>query len=282
MLEKADAIGRYPTPISDILDAANLIIAPEDAFGDGLLRRLRNKAGNALKRALSKVLGLFDARERLVFIDHSIHAVRQTFIKLHEAGHAVMPWQRDIYAVVEECERTLNPEVADLFDREANVFASEVLFQLASFSNEAADHEFGLLTPVRLSKKYGASIYASIRRYVSTSNTACTVLVLNPPEMTDSSGFQASLRRIVSSPEFEKLFGHLSWPSCFTPDDSIGAMIPIGGRRMSGPRSICLTDLNGTQHDCLAEAFTQTHQIFILIHSIKTLSRTRIFLPAQN
>ncbi|MCB1880515.1 MAG: hypothetical protein KDI54_10730 [Gammaproteobacteria bacterium] len=280
MLEKADAFGRFPTPVSDVIGSANLTIAPEGAFGDSLLSRIRNKAGKALKRALSKVLGLLDIKGRLVFIDHTIHVVKQTFIKLHETGHAVMPWQRDIYAVVEECEKTLNPEIADLFDREANVFASEVLFQLDSFSNEAADHDFGLLTPVRLSKKYGASIYSSIRRYVSTSGTACTVLVLNPPEAKHSTGFQASLRRVVNSPDFEKVFGDLPWPHCFTPDDNIGAMIPVGRRRMSGPRSIDLTDLNGEKHDCLAEAFTQTHQVFILIHSISTLSSTRIFLPS--
>jgi len=279
-LEKADAFGRFPTPVTDVIGSANLIVAPEDAFGDSLLSRLRNKAGKTLKRALSKVLGLLDVKGRLVFIDHTIYAVKQTFIKLHETGHAVMPWQRDIYAVVEECEKTLNPEIADLFDREANVFASEVLFQLDSFSNEAADHTFGLLTPVRLSKKYGASIYSSIRRYVSTSGTACTVLVLNPPEVKNSKGFHASLRRVVNSPEFKRLFGYLSWPDYFTPDDNIGAMIPVGRRRMSGPRSLYLTDLNGQKHDCLAEAFTQTHQVFILIHSVRALSGTRIFLPS--
>ena len=281
MLEKADAFGRFPTPVTDVIGSANLIVAPEGAFGDSLLSRIRNKAGKALKHALSKVLGLLDVKGRLVFIDHTIHAVKQTFIKLHETGHAVMPWQRDIYAVVEECEKTLNPEIADLFDREANVFASEVLFQLDSFTKDAADHDFGLLTPVRLSKKYGASIYSSIRRYVSTSGTACTVLILNPPEAENSMGFQASLRRVVNSPSFESLFGHLSWPHYFTPDDNIGAMIPVGRRRMSGPRSICLTDLNGEKHDCLAEAFTQTHQVFILIHSVRTFSSTRIFLPSS-
>ena len=48
-------------------------------------------------------------------------------------------------------------DVADLFDREANVFATEVLFQLDNFINETNDQEFGIFVPVRTSKKYGAS-----------------------------------------------------------------------------------------------------------------------------
>src|SRR3712207_6943467 len=47
---------------------------------------------------------------------------------------------------------SLDPEVADLFDREANVFAAEVLFQLDAFRDRAADMEFGIFTPVRLAK----------------------------------------------------------------------------------------------------------------------------------
>ena len=44
-----------------------------------------------------------------------------------------MPWQKDLYAVIEDSKNSLDPALADLFDREANVFASEVLFQLDGF-----------------------------------------------------------------------------------------------------------------------------------------------------
>jgi len=241
---------------------------------------MRKKAGTALKSALSKVLGLFDARAGLVFIDRSLHVVKQTFIRLHETGHGFMAWQKDLYAVVEDCEHSLDPDVADLFDREANNFASEVLFQLDTFTDEAEQKPFGIMVPVGLSKRYGGSIYATVRRYVFRNYRACAVLVLNPPELIEGEGFRATLRRSVASPRFFEIFGGMNWPDSFTPDDDIGKSVPIGRRRLSNKRSISLQDLNGDQHECVIEAFTQTHQVFVLIHVTKSLTASSIILPA--
>ena len=176
-----------------------------------------------------------------------------------------MSWQRDLYAVVEDCKKTLAPDTAELFDREANVFASEVLFQLDTFTVEAEAEPFGVRVPLKLRKKYGGSIYATIRRYVSRSRRACAVLVLEPPEIMDGDGFRCDLRRVVASESFLKLFGHISWPDPVTPSDQIGAMVPLGKRRMSGKRTMELKDRNGGRHECFAEAFTQTYQVFLLI-----------------
>lgn len=277
-LEAAGAIGQFPTPVDNIMAAAKVEEVHEDVLNEGFLVRMRKKAGTALKSALSKVLGLFDARARLVFIDRTLHVAKQTFIRLHETAHGFMGWQRDLYLVVEECERSLDPELADLFDREANVFASEVLFQLDTFSEEAEGYDFGILTPVRMSKTYGASIYSSVRRYVTKNHRACAVLVLNPPQFADGDGFRAALRRFVPSPRFTEQFGEIQWPDWFTPGDKIGALIPVGKRRMSGKRTIVLRDRNGDRHECIAEAFTQKHQVFVLILAVKTLTKT-IILP---
>ena len=59
-----------------------------------------------------------------------------------------MPWQRAMYNLVEDCDQALDPEAADLFDREANVFASEVLFQNDTFSDMVADETFEIWTPI--------------------------------------------------------------------------------------------------------------------------------------
>ena len=281
-LEAADAFGRLPTPVADIMAAAQVTEVYEDVLSVGFIAKMRQKAGKSLKSALSKVLGLFNAKERLVFIDRTLHVVKQTFIRLHETGHGFMAWQRDLYAVVEDCEKTLDPNLADLFDREANVFASEVLFQLDSFIEEAEAEEFSILTPVRLSRTYGASIYASVRKYVTQNHRACAVLVLNPPEAADGDGFRAHLRRFVTSQRFTDIFGPLRWPRYFTSDDKIGAMVPLGKRRMTGKRSLALKDANGEMHDCVAEAFTQRHQVFVLIHAVRTLSKKTIILPSTS
>lgn len=279
-LNEAGAFGRFPTAIDDVMAAAKVEEVKEDVLNENFITKLRRQATGALKSALSKVIGLFDARARLVFIDRSLHIVQQTFIRLHETGHAFMAWQRDLYAIVEDCEQTIEPSLADQFDREANVFAAEVLFQLDGFSKEAEEKKFGILVPVNMSKKYGASIYASVRQYVTKNWRACTVVVLNPPEFVQGDGFRASLRRSCSSPTFIEMFGQIAWPDVFTPNHPVGAMIPVGGRKMSGKRNLALVDRNGDTHDCLAEAFTQSHQVFVLIHATKTLTARSIIMPS--
>jgi hypothetical protein len=256
---------------------ANATEIHEDVLGQaGWLERMRRKAGGPLRSALSKVFGLLHAKGGEIFIDRSLHAVKQTFVRLHEIAHAYLPWQRPMYAVVEDCAQSIDPDVADLFDREANVFASEVLFQLDAFVTEANDHDFGIFVPVKLGKKYGASVYASVRQYVSKNHRTCAVLVLEPPQLVPGDGFRADLRRPIYSPSFQEQFSGLEWPEQFTPDDPIGAMIPIGKRRASAKRHLELVDNNGERHECVAEAFTQTYQVFILIHVERALTARTI------
>ncbi len=283
-LEGASAVGVFPTPVSDIMLAADVHEIHEDVLNESFVEKIRKevgKIGTGLRKALSKVIGLFDARSRFVFIDRSLHAVKQTFIRLHETAHGFLSWQKDMYAVVEDSKLNLEPDVADLFDREANVFASEVLFQLDAFSEEANDREFSIFTPVRMSKKYGASIYSSVRQYVSKNPKSCTVIVLNPPVLEVGNGFKASLRRAIYSPSFLERFGELQLPEFFTPDDKIGAMVPVGNRKSSGKREIVLEDKDGVAHECIAEAFTQTYQVFILIVSVKALTSASILLANE-
>lgn len=282
LLRKSEAVGVYPTRVSDIMSAANVHEVEEDVLNAAFVSKIRKEVGEVggtLRRALKKVVGLFDARSRLVFIDRSLHLVKQKFIKLHETAHGFLSWQRDMYAVVEDCEQSLAPDVADLFDREANVFASEVLFQLNGFITEANDHDFSIFTPIRVGKKYGASVYSSIRQYVSKNSRACTVIVLDPPVFVENDGFTAQLRRNVSSPLFHEQFGDIQLPNQFTPDDKIGKMVPLGNRKVSGKREISLVDRNGMEHECIAEAFTQGYQVFILIVSVKEQISKTIIIP---
>jgi Zn-dependent peptidase ImmA (M78 family) len=274
-LTRADALGSIPVPIADVIEAAKLIVAEEHLEEDGLIAEFRRKAkraGHTLRRALSKVLGVLDSAARVIYLDRTVHVARRAFLKLHETGHAVLPWQAKIFAITEDCEKTLAPEVADEFEREANTFAAEVIFQLDAFTEEANQHAFNILVPVKLSRRYGASIYMSIRRYVTENHRACAVLVLEPPKYCEGGGFVADFRREVVSPSFREKFGKLDWPSSFGPADELGRLVPIGGRKMSCPREITLVDRNRARHRCMAEAFTQGHQVFILIHAASTLN----------
>ncbi|WP_282045879.1 ImmA/IrrE family metallo-endopeptidase [Roseibium album] len=282
-LRESGAFGVLPTPMDAIMRAANIEEIRDDVLDPSLLQQLRHKAGKTgkiLKRALSKVLGVFHAPSGLVFIDKSIMAVKRRFVGFHESGHGFMPWQRAAYTHVEDCESALSPGAASLFDREANVFATEVLFQLDTFHEQASEHEFGIFTPVRLSKEYNASIYASIREYVRKNRRNCAVVVLNNPAPCENDGFTATLRRYEESDSFVEMFGTGNWPERFTPDDQIGALVPLGKTKSSGRHEIVLEDRNNDKHECIAEAFTNSYQVFVLIHEIRSLSTSMIIMPS--
>src|SRR4051794_19372334 len=139
---------------------------------------------------------------------------------------------------------------------------------------------FEIWTPVRLAKTFNASIYASIRQYVSKNHRACAVVVLDMPEIVEGDGFRANLRRAVHSPSFVENFGEGLWKSYYTPADEMGRFIPQGKMRSSGKRSLALVDRNGVRHECIAESFTQRHQVFVLIHSVKALTAKIVLLSA--
>lgn len=278
-LREASVLGVLPTPVEAVMAVARVKEVEEDVLNPSFAAKLiskAEKAGHVVRRALSKVIGLFHASDGLVFIDHTLMLVRKRFVRLHEAAHGFLPWQRPMYAVVEDCEKSLDPETAVLFDREANMFASEVLFQLDTFREMAEAEPFSIWTPVKLAPKFNASLYASIRQYVAKSSRACAVVVLNMPELEEGVGFRASLRRVEQSASFAAMFGQLRWRNSFTPDDSIGALVPIGHRKGSGKQQIGLEDANGMLHDCVAESFTNKRQVFVLIHATSTLIATRI------
>jgi len=282
-LREGSVLGILPTPVEQIMAVARVREVEEDMFNPSFIAKIMGKAektGQAIKRALSKVMGLFHASEGLVFLDQTLILVRKRFIRLHESAHGFLPWQRPMYAIVEDCEKSLDPETADLFDREANMFASEVLFQLDTFHDMAEQMPFEIKTPKNLARKFNASVYSSIRQYVAKNQRACAVVVLNMPEFEVGVGFRATLRRVVQSNSFKAMFYVHHWKDSYTPDDEIGALVPIGKQSSSGKQMLGITDANGTLHECVAESFTNTYQVFVLIHAVRTLTAKRILLGA--
>jgi hypothetical protein len=210
-LDRASGWGIFPTPIPDILDAAKLKIAPASAFDPRRIMEYligkAERAASTLKSAISKVFGIYDADECLIHIDQNVRESKQNFLKLHEAGHHELPTHRKLFRIFQDCEKTLEPEIADLFEREANNFARFVLFQGDGYRVLAADHKFEIKTPMKLAGKFGASIYASCREYARTNHRACVVYVLEPITYCEKTGARAEVRRIEASPLFEQQFG---------------------------------------------------------------------------
>jgi hypothetical protein len=282
LLDRASAWERFPTPIEDILAAARLQVACNSAFDPArILNFVRKKtveAARSIKSAVTKLLGIYEADEQLIHIDGTVHVTKQTFLKLHETGHHEIPTHRKLFRLFQDCEKTLAPEIADLFEREANNFARFALFQGNGFARYAADCKFEIKTPMKLAKRFGASVYASTREFARTHHRACVVYILEPIEFLEGDGFRAVVRRIEPSLPFLRQFGQAK-DTVITPDHPLGSVLPIG-RKMTRPMSLSMKDLDGTDHECVAEAFDTSHNVLILLYPVRALTTATIILPA--
>lgn len=283
LLHRANAWGRFPTPVDDLLAAAKLTVAKRSAFDIGQLiayvKKKTEAAATTLKSALAKVLGLYDAGDRVIHIDDSVTEGKQTFLKLHETGHHELPSHRKVFTFFEDCEQTLAPEIADRFEREANNFARFALFQGDGYQQMAADMALTLRTPLDLAKKFGASIYASAREFARTNHRACVVYVLDPLEYVPGKGPRALVRRIEPSLSFRERFG-VPQDTDVGGEHALAGLLPIG-RKMTRPRTVIFADRNGAKHACVGEAFATKYHVFLLIYPKKALSSPAIWTPAQ-
>jgi IrrE N-terminal-like domain len=78
-----------------------------------------------------KLLGIFDFRDKTIYLNHNQRESRKNFVKLHETGHGVISWQEDLLGCLHD-EDTVAPEIKEEFEREASYFASAGLFSLSA------------------------------------------------------------------------------------------------------------------------------------------------------
>jgi Zn-dependent peptidase ImmA (M78 family) len=278
LLSEADAWNRFPVPIADILAAANVKVASHSIFdAANLVAYLKGKAAataTTIKSAMSKILGIYDAEENLIHIDETVVESRQNFLKLHETGHHEIPTHKKLFRFFQDCEKTLAPEIADQFEREANNFARFALFKGDTYRQYAADCAFEIKTPIKLAKKFGASVYSSVREFVRTNPRACIVYILENVQFVEGDGFRAEIRRIEASPSYREQFG-MPIESVITPDHYLGPIIPIG-RKMTRPRTLSVLDKNGITQECVAEAFDTTYNVLVFLYPVKALTFSNI------
>ena len=179
LLRESKAWGRFPTPVDDIAAYSELVIdrgIDLRTIDPGFIPR---HLGH-LTSAVRKILGLIDRRQQKIYLDQSMPAPRKTFVKLHEIGHGVLPWQA-INVGYRDDERTISPEVPELFEREANYFASAALFQLERFDDELKKLPLSFGSIRALAQHFGASVHATARRYVERCPKRCALLVFDRP-----------------------------------------------------------------------------------------------------
>lgn len=213
LLRAADAQGRLPTPVEDLVEAAGLAASGEMPFDESVLQRAPAHLADAVRRLglKNKVHAMLDRRERLVYINPEIqHEGRRRFRALHEVGHDALPSQQQPAYV--DNARTLSWLTHMREEQDANQTAAEMMFQRDLFRLMASEYEVGMAAVVELADRFGASYHASLRRYAETHHAAVAGLVLDhSPCVAEPLGFRR--REAICSPSWEKRFGRPDiWP----------------------------------------------------------------------
>lgn len=210
LLRRADAYGRFPTPVEDIVSAAALSQADEYVLDDSSIAKAPAYLRGLLLSAKQKIQGLVDRRERVVHISPTIdHQGKRRFVILHETTHDILPHQQDLlYA---DDNETLSPATKRLFEQEANQGAAELLFQRDRFRRDADDLEISTAAVWDLSTRYGSSFHAALRRYAETSSSAIAAIVLErTPRRADPPTWRR--QETMTTTVWSTRFGKPSWP----------------------------------------------------------------------
>lgn len=187
-----------------------------------------------------KVRAILDVREQLVIINFSAHEKQQVFASVHEAGHYKIPWQKEILYICSIWD--LDERTQKQFEKEANIFAAEVLFFSDLFTREANDLPFGMSSIIYLSNRYNVSLESAGRRYVEKSFFPCALLICKPIKSNN----------LLEAPSTELIYYHYSdkfeirfqKPQSFSPKHVISKTCTTSGDIYSGQLSVSGKKLN--------------------------------------
>ncbi len=264
MLLKHAGIGdQLPTPVDDIVACADLVVSQNITLSEEHTDFFTRSIG-VLKSALEKVIGMVDLRENVIYLDATVLPQKRTFVKLHETGHKVLPWQRQTYLYLDD-ETTLAPDVSEHFEREANYFAADVLFQIDRFDHDAHDLPLALKSPLVLAKRYGASAHATIRRYVEHSSHACAVLIIERVPELGAKEPLLRIKRVVQSTKFVQKFEGMQWPAHLSADWPFTELL-LRRCRFFEDGELVLNDQGNNPTRCRFQLFDSSYSIFIFIY----------------
>jgi hypothetical protein len=259
LLRAADAYGRFPTPVDDLVRASRLSEAGDYVLDESLISKAPAYLRSLLRSARHKIHGIIDRRARVIHISPAIdHEGKRRFVKMHETGHHILPHQQDLlYAQDHE---TLSPATNRLFEREANQAAAELLFQRDWFARDAADLQPSIAAIWQLAGRYGSSFHAAARRYAETHPGAIAVIVLEPtPSAQDPPAWRRE--EVVATPAWASRFGPSAWPRQLdAPTYPFIAALDVPG--MS---SVMMRDLGGSSVEVRVDACRTPYHSFLLL-----------------
>lgn len=282
LLRRADAGGRLPTPIGDIVAAAKLVEPEESLLSESALADVPEYLAAKMRRLQGKVHAVLDRKTREIHVDPTIgHEGQRRFKRCHETVHDLLPWQKEL--AFADNHLTLSPRTQSLYEQEANQGGAELLFQRNVFTEMASDYKVGFAAVTELAEKFGASYHATFRRYVETHRAPIAGMVLDPsPCVTAPLTYRRNegLNSRAWTDHYERMD---TWPRriCSEPFEFVTGIRTL--QDVAVASALPYPDLNGEPTTLNVELWSNTYRVFVLIWvpQRERLKRKRIIVPSR-
>lgn len=277
LLHEASVCDLLPTPVPRLLEAAGLTEPGLSLLDDECIDQAPPYLAEKIHALQGKVQAVLDRQEREVHVRPDIAANGGgAFKRLHEVGHDILPWQRDL--AFADDGYTLAPDVRVQFELEASQVAAELMFQRTLLERAAADHRISAATVLLLSDQFGASIHATFRRFVEThrKSVAGAVLIRTPVSAPPAVCFQRQ-EAFCSQGWASRFDTPRAWPFRLEGSPYVtlshavagfAAAVEAGSDRPFRA-SIDWPDRNGELRRVKVEVFSNSYSIFLLLWPVR-------------
>ncbi len=261
LIEVASVSGHLPTPVEELVAAADLVEDPSYEITDSIIAQMPRWLAEQLRSAKRKIKGVIDRRERIIYVEDSGNDAHQKYVKLHEVGHDILPWQNEL-SVTAETKQTLSPRIEQLFEQEANQCAADLFFQAGLLANIARDHPTDISSPFDLADTFGASRRATFRHWLEESDRCVCGFLL---ELEPSTGQWPMYKRLEcpTSQTWTEHFGD----GVFPPSLATNTYPFLAGLHPYGQINCewSLLDLRGEAQTLRVQSACNTYNHFVLV-----------------
>jgi Zn-dependent peptidase ImmA (M78 family) len=280
LLRQAEVRDQLPTPVSQIVAAAELSEPAQSLLSESALADVPDYLAKKMRRLRGKAHALLDRKTREIHVSPDVeHGPQRRFKRLHEVTHDILPWQKDTgYA---DDNFTLSWHTHALFEQEANQGGAELLFQRELFATMAADYRIGFGAILDLAKMFEASYHASFRRYIETHRAPMAGLVLErSPCQRSPLGYQR--KEAVNSRSWAERYERpFTWPKLIAgpPYTFVNVLPTLGDEPMRS--ALTYPDLNNEPTTLQVEIWSNTYRVFVLmwVAQRERLKRKTVVVP---
>jgi Zn-dependent peptidase ImmA (M78 family) len=235
--------------VGQLAYAGEIILTPEER------KSLMRRWGSVVDRVLKNIQGMISFGSREIWLSQDLHPTRKRFVNAHEIGHHILPMHKEL-AYLDNWQ-TMDPNVREACEREANQVAIELLAQGDLLRRMADEASFGRHTVDQLSGHASISLQATARRIADESHRrVCTIVYYR-----GSATGKLMEPHVYTSKSFEERY---RWQSGKLPADEVLTAVRAAG--LSYERhDIIATDVKGRSVQLACEAINTPRALIGLI-----------------